>query len=255
MSDDRRAIQKEFERVADLFAERTKGRFDDLDAVTFSRVRPGSLVAEVGAGTGNFLTLFSNVTGRLLAIDLTPAMLEVARRKQEGIEVLAADGAKLPIASRSIDLVATAQALHHIHEPVPVISEMGRVAKEDGNVLIVDQVCTESYENAAIMNELEVIRDPTHAATRPASAFRIMVQKAGLEIVDERLWQGRARFSEWMWRGEFPQERIAATLGFIEKFGGATGMNWEREGDDWTYTRRRLMILAARSRAPGKISV
>ena len=208
----------------------------------------------MGAGTGNFLSLFSEVAGRLIAIDLTPAMLEVARRRHEGIEVLAGDGARLPIASRSIDLVATAQVLHHIHEPVPVIAEMARVARDDGNVLIVDQVCTESYENAAIMNELEVIRDPTHAATRPASAFRIMVQKAGLEIVDERLWEGRARFSEWMWPQEFPEERIAATRRFIERFGDATGMNWKREGDDWTYTRRRLMILAARSRVPGKIS-
>jgi ubiquinone/menaquinone biosynthesis C-methylase UbiE len=246
MSDEKRAIQKEFERVADLFAERTKGRFDDLDAVRFSRVQPSSTVVEVGAGTGNFLSLFSEVAGRLIAVDLTPAMLDVARRKHEEIEVLAADGAKLPIASRSIDLVTTAQALHHMHEPVPVIAEMARIAS--GRVLIVDQVSVESYERAAIMNELEIVRDPTHAATRPASAFRIMVRKAGLEIVDERLWQGRARFSEWMWPGEFPDERIAATRHFIERFGADTGMDWERDGDDWTYTRRRLMILAASPR-------
>jgi ubiquinone/menaquinone biosynthesis C-methylase UbiE len=254
MSDDKRAIQREFERVADLFAERTQGRFDELDVVGFSRVRPGSGVAEVGAGTGNFLALFSGIAGRLIAVDLTPAMLEVARRRHEGIEVVAADGASLPIESGSIDLVATAQALHHIHEPVPVIREMARITREEGNVLIVDQVCTESYEQAAIMNELEIVRDPTHAATRPASAFRIMVRKAGLEIVDERLWEGRARFSEWMWPQEFPAERIAATRSFIERFGEATGMNWERDGDDWTYTRRRLMILAARPRAPEKMT-
>lgn len=247
MSDEKRAIQAEFERVATSFAERTQGRFDDMDVVAFSRVRPGETVVEVGAGTGNFLALFSGVAERLIASDLTPAMLAVARRRHPELEVVAADGASLPFRSRSMDLVATAQALHHIHEPVPVLAELRRVASDEGRVLVVDQIASESYEAAAIMNELEVIRDPTHAATRPASAYRIMVGKAGLEIIDERVWEGTARFSQWMWPGEFPGPRIAAVKDFIERFGPETGMGWERDGDDWIYTRRRIMVLARRS--------
>jgi ubiquinone/menaquinone biosynthesis C-methylase UbiE len=246
MSEERRAIQAEFERVAISFAERTQGRFDDMDVVGFSRVHPGETVAEVGAGTGNFLALFSGVADRLIASDLTPAMLAVARRRHPELEVVVADGAGLPFRSRSVDLVATAQALHHIHEPVPVLTELRRVVSDGGRVLVVDQIASESYETAAIMNELEVIRDPTHAATRPASAYRIMVRRAGLEIIDERVWEGTARFSQWMWPGEFPGARIAAVKDFIERFGPQTGMGWERDGDDWTYTRRRIMILAGR---------
>jgi ubiquinone/menaquinone biosynthesis C-methylase UbiE len=247
MSDERRAVQEEFERVAEVFVERTQGRFDEMDVVPFSRVGRGATVLEVGAGTGNFLSLFTGIAGRLIASDLTQAMLEVARRHHDGIEVVAADGARLPFRSASIELVATAQALHHIHEPIPVLSEMKRVVAKAGRVLVVDQVAPESYEQTSFMNALDVIRDPTHAATRPASAFRIMVRKAGLEILDERVWEGRARLSQWMWPGEFPEERIAAVRDFIESFGPETGMDWERDRGDWLYTRRRIMILARRA--------
>jgi ubiquinone/menaquinone biosynthesis C-methylase UbiE len=254
MSDERRAVQEEFERVAEAFAERTQGRFDEMDVVAFSRVRPEATVLEVGAGTGNFLSLFSGVAGRLIASDLTRGMLEVARRRHDGIEVVAADGARLPFRSGSIELVATAQALHHIQEPLPVLSEMRRVVADEGRALVVDQVAPESYEQASSMNRLDVMRDPTHAATRPASAFRIMVSKAGLDIVDEQVWEGKARFSQWMWPGEFPEDRIAAVRDFIEEFGSETGMDWERDGEDWLYTRRRIMILARRAGSPPRSS-
>ncbi len=50
-----------------------------------------------------------------------------------------------------------------------------------------------------------------------------------------------------MWPGEFPQERIDATRDFVERFGSETGMDFERDGDDWVFTRRRIMLLARRA--------
>ena len=240
-----RAIQEEFDRAAAGFAQRTEGRFDDMDVVAFARVRSHETALEVGAGTGNFLALFKDRAARLIALDLTAGMLAQARR-HGGLELVQGDAHALPFASRSIDLVMSAQALHHIHDPVPVLREMRRVSTAGGRVLIVDQHATESYEQSGAMNELELIRDPSHAVSRPPSAFRVMVQAAGMTIVDERLWEGRNRLTQWMWPGEFPQERIAAVRDFIEQRGHETGMDFERDGDDWVFTRRRMMILATR---------
>ena len=240
-------LRAEFDRAAAGFAARTEGRFDDMDVAGFSGVQAHETVLEVGAGTGNFLALFEGHSARRIALDLTPGMLAEARRRHEGLELVQGDAAALPFRPGSVDLVASAQALHHIHEPVPVLMEMRRVAGQKGRVLIVDQHATERYEEAAFMNQLEAIRDPSHAMSRAPSAFRVMVQAAGLEIIDERLWTGKNRFSKWMWPGEFPEERIAATLEFIEKFGVETGMEWERDGDDWVFTRRRIMLLARRA--------
>ncbi|MGH2694673.1 MAG: class I SAM-dependent methyltransferase [Actinomycetota bacterium] len=248
MERERSLIRSEFERAAGTFAERTAGRFDDMDVPRFSRVQPGELVLEVGVGTGNFLSLFSHMTDRLLGVDVTLGMLRQARVHHSGLALAVADGARLPFASRSIDVVASAQMLHHVRGPLPVLKEMRRVG---GRVLLVDQVATENYEQTVVRNALEVLRDPSHAASRPASAYRVLLQAAGLTPVDERIWEGPQRLSQWMWPGEFPDERIEAVRAFIEEHGRETGMGFERDGDDWIFTRRRIMLLAERNAGAG----
>lgn len=241
-------VQTEFERSAEAFGRRTAGRFDDLGVPGFSRIERGAVVAEVGAGTGNFLKLFAGNASRLIAVDLTHGMLVQARAQAPMIETVVADGAKLPLESDSVDLVASAQSFHHIWEPLHILKEMKRVMTPRGHVLVVDQTAPERLEQAAAMNELEMVRDPSHAASRPPSAFRILMGAAGLEVVDEKVVEVTERLSGWMWPDEFPAERISAVRDFIERKGGSTGMNWRRDGDDWVFTRRRIMMLARQPR-------
>ena len=215
-----------------------------MDVVGFSRARPGATVAEIGAGTGNFLSLFSTVVGRLVAVDLTPAMLLQARERHPAMKLVAGNGRALPLASGSIDLVASAQVLHHVPDPLAFIEEMRRVCAPGGNVLVVDQVAPERFEEAVAMTELETLRDPTHVSSRPPSAFRILIASAGLRVVDERIVASRDRFSAWMWPEEFPADRIDAVRRFIERNGAQTGMDWRNEGDDLSYERKRIMLLA-----------
>jgi ubiquinone/menaquinone biosynthesis C-methylase UbiE len=237
-------VEQEFTRAASVFGVRTRGRFDHLDVVRFARVRAGDTVVEVGAGTGNFLSMFRGFADRLVALDLTPAMLREARNLHEGMELVAGDGRRLPLATSSVELVASAQAMHHVFEPLTFLEEMRRVCRPDGRVLVVDQVATERFEEAVAMTELDRVRDPSHAVSRPPSAFRILMARAGLRIVDERIASSRERLSRWMWPGEFPEERIDAVKRFISERGAETGMRWRREGDDLTYERRRIMLLA-----------
>jgi SAM-dependent methyltransferase len=239
-------LRTEFERVAATFARRTAGRFDDLDVVPFSRIEEGDIVVEVGAGTGNFLALFEERASRLIAVDLTEGMLREARRLFPHMVPVMADGAQLPLASGTVDLVSCAQVLHHVWEPLPLLKEMRRVVKPGGRVLVVDQVATERYEEAVMMNRLEVIRDPSHAACRPPSAMRTLVRATGLEIVDEKISVSSQTMSGWMYPEEFPPERFEAVERFIEEHGSQTGMDFRREEGDWSFTRRRMMLLAQR---------
>lgn len=244
---EREVVQQEFARASATFADRTAGRFDHMQVVEFSRVAPGAIVAEIGAGTGNFLSLFDGVAARQIAIDLTPDMLGQAVTRHPHLEAVVADGARVPLRSRSIDLVTSAQALHHIHAPIPVIREMRRVVAPGGRILIVDQVAPERVEESQMMNHLDHLRDPSHAACRPPSAFRIMVAAAGLEIEDQAIHESQERLSTWMSPAEFPADRIEAVERFVAEHGSETGMDFQRDGDDWVYTRRRIMVLAARS--------
>lgn len=243
-SDHRKVLQTEFERAAKTFGERTRGRFDHMGVLGFSRSRSGDSVIEVGGGTGNFLALFESLRGVLVAIDVTHAMLVEARRSHPGIQPLAAEGERLPLRDRSVDLVACAQMLHHVWEPAKVLGEMCRATRD--RVLVVDQVSTEDPSEARVMTELETIRDPSHAISRPPSELRRLIESAGLNLIDERVADSRERFSSWMWPGEFPEDRIEAVRRFIETRGDATGLEFEKDGDDYVYVRRRMMLLAGR---------
>ena len=245
-------LEHEFTRAASVFGRRTQGRFDHLDVVKFARVRAGDTVVEVGAGTGNFLSLFRDSADRLVAVDLTPAMLREVRNLHDGIDLVAGDGRRLPFASGSVDLVASAQTLHHVFEPLAFLQEMRRVCGPEGRVLVVDQVATERFEEAVAMTQLDRVRDPSHAVSRPRSAFRILIGRAGLQIVDEKIASSRERLSRWMWPEEFPEERIDAVKRFISQRGDETGMRWRREGDDVTYERRRIMLLAEPNPPPSR---
>lgn len=244
MPSTRETLRAEFERAATGFAERTRGRFDYLNVAAFSRVRPGASVLEVGAGTGNFLSLFQQVAGLLVAVDLTLGMLQEAQARYPALRLLLADGARLPLADRSIDLVTSAQTLHHLPDPLPVLQELRRVKADGGRVLVVDQVATERPQEAAAMTELDVLRDPSHAASRPASEHRRLIESARLRLVDLRMVDAEERLSQWMWPGEFPEQRIAAVRDFIARRGQETGMNFRADGDDYVFSRRRIMLLA-----------
>ena len=239
-------IRSEFERAAQGFDERTRGRFDVLDIVSFSRVGPNATVVEVGAGTGEFLQLFRGERRKLVAVDLTEGMLRRAAEKEMDLAILG-DAGRLPLRSRSVDLVASAQMLHHVRQPVEVLREMRRVAREEGRVLVVDQVATERFEEIEMMNALEKLRDPSHVASRPPSAFDIMFRAAGLTIVDRSIFEDVQTMSRWMARGEFPDERFDSVEAFISEHGGATGMDFVKRDGEWSFTRRRIMLLAERA--------
>jgi ubiquinone/menaquinone biosynthesis C-methylase UbiE len=239
-------VRSEFDRAASAFAERTAGRFDSLNIVEFARAKPGQTVLEVGAGTGNFLSLFGSVTENLVALDLTPAMLEQAALKHPQLKLVLGDAFKLPLRTGSIDLGATAQAIHHIWKPVDVLKELRRVVAPKGRVLVVDSVATERFEEVEAMNELDRIRDPSHAAFRSPSTMKVIVEAAGLRVIDEHLNEEYQTLSNWMWPEEFPQERIDRVREFIETRGYETGLGFERVGDDFRFMRRRMMLLAER---------
>jgi ubiquinone/menaquinone biosynthesis C-methylase UbiE len=218
-----------------------------MDVIDFARVEPDATVLEVGSGTGNFLSLFEGVASSCIGVDLTFGMLEEARRRYPSQLLVQGDGESLPLASASVDLATCAQMIHHVWDPLPLVKELRRVAGRGGRVLIVDQVATERFEEATRMSQLETVRDPSHAVSRPPSGYLTMVRAAGLEVIDERIFEDRSRFSKWMWSNEFDEERIDATRRFVEQHGHETGMGFEKDGDDYVFTRRRIMILAQRT--------
>ena len=103
--------------------------------------REGMKVLEVGCGTGTNLSLYENAGCDVFGIDLSPAMLEVARRKLgERADLRLADAAEMPYADDSFDLVTAFLTLHEMPTATrtAVMAEMVRVVNRDGRLLLID---------------------------------------------------------------------------------------------------------------------
>jgi SAM-dependent methyltransferase len=84
-------------------------------------------VLDVGGGNGRLARLLPNLGLRCLLLDISPAMLALAPRP-----AARADGARLPVASESVDSVAALFTLYHYDDPRPPIREARRVLRPGG---------------------------------------------------------------------------------------------------------------------------
>lgn len=107
-------------------------------------VRPGTTVADIGAGTGYFaLPLAERVgpDGRVNAVDLQPQMLErLGARVPEGqrVELVHADAAATTLPDCSQDLVFLANVWHEVDDPAATLAEVERITRAGGRVAILD---------------------------------------------------------------------------------------------------------------------
>jgi len=109
-------------------------------------VRPGDRVIEIACGTGlNFPHLRQLVgeAGQVVGVDLTPAMLEIARQrvfrnKWKNVEMREADAADLPFPDASFDRALCAFALNIIPEYERAIAEIARVIVPGGRFVALE---------------------------------------------------------------------------------------------------------------------
>lgn len=105
--------------------------------------RPFRSLLDLGTGTGRILELFGSTLERGLGIDLSPAMLTVARARLDhaGLRhcaVRRGDIYDLPVAKDSFDVVVIHQVLHYLDDAAGAIREAARVLRPSGRLIVVD---------------------------------------------------------------------------------------------------------------------
>jgi ubiquinone/menaquinone biosynthesis C-methylase UbiE len=85
-------------------------------------VKPGDVVVDLGCGTGQLSLPLAERGGRVLAVDVSPVMVErldeeAARRGVTSLESIAVPIEDLKLPGGSVDLVVSSYALHHLRDP------------------------------------------------------------------------------------------------------------------------------------------
>jgi ubiquinone/menaquinone biosynthesis C-methylase UbiE len=109
--------------------------------VKVARPRDGMHVLEVGCGTGTNLELFADAGCEVAGIDLSPSMMELAKKKLgDHADLRLGDASQMPFADDSFDLVVSFLTIHEMPAAVraPVMHEIARVAGTDGTALFID---------------------------------------------------------------------------------------------------------------------
>jgi SAM-dependent methyltransferase len=95
---------------------------------------------EVGCGTGTFARLLAERSEVVVAVDLSPRMVEVARTRSKGhpnVEYVVADAASWEFSSERFDCVASIMTLHHLALG-PMLVKMRDALKPGGTLLLLD---------------------------------------------------------------------------------------------------------------------
>jgi ubiquinone/menaquinone biosynthesis C-methylase UbiE len=96
-------------------------------------------VLDVGCGAGSLLSLLKRPTLRLAGADLSAGMIaEAKKRLGDGADLRVADSEELPWDAGSFDLVVSTDSFHHYPHPMKALSEMKRVLKREGHLVIGD---------------------------------------------------------------------------------------------------------------------
>lgn len=173
--------------------------------VDMGDVSAGQVVLDVACGTGIVArTAVERVgaEGRVVGVDLNPAMLTVAERVCPGVELHQADVSGLPFEDGSFDVVLCQMALMFFPDRRAAISEMGRVAKPQGTVVIMVPSSLDAQPAYRLLVELAA-RHAGPDAVAMLSAYWACgdldellgtVRAAGLEVLSTRTRMGTCRF-------------------------------------------------------------
>lgn len=125
---------------ADAYAQHRPGYPSELADWLAERgaLATGSVIADVGAGTGLSTRLFLGRGWSVFAVEPNGPMREAARRglgEVPGLRIVEGAGEALPFGDRSVDLIAIAQALHWL-DLDRARAEFGRVLRPAGRVAV-----------------------------------------------------------------------------------------------------------------------
>jgi ArsR family transcriptional regulator len=114
-------------------------------------------VADLGCGTGQVSEMLAPFVAQVVAVDESQAMLSAARKRlhdHDNVSVREGDLGALPIDDESMDAALIFLVLHYTADPAEVLSEVYRVLKPDGRVLVVDMMPHERSEFRNIMGHV-----------------------------------------------------------------------------------------------------
>jgi SAM-dependent methyltransferase len=154
---DPRILQDDFDRIAALSGERWDHN-SHYHPFLLQHLPPRcESVLDVGCGTGAFARALARRSDRVLALDLSPQMIRVARERSQGystIDFQVTDVLDWDWPEEHFDCIASIATLHHL--PLEAMLQMMRAALRVGGTLLILDLFAQDGLSDALMGLLAV---------------------------------------------------------------------------------------------------
>lgn len=131
------------------------------------------VVADLGCGTGTVTEALAPFVKRVIGVDASAPMLELAEQRLErfgNVDLNVGELESLPLDDDQVDIATLVLVLHHLEHPEAAIAEAARCLRPGGRILIVDMLPHDRSEYRAERGHVwlgfsqEVIDEYLHAA-------------------------------------------------------------------------------------------
>jgi arsenite methyltransferase len=153
-----RMLRYDPEELATIPAESTASFAGVGNPQRIGPIEPGETVLDIGCGAGMDLLLAARragPSGKAIGVDMTPAMLELAKRGAlktglwQNTEVRRGIAEELPVASESVDVVISNGVLNLSPDKDRAFGEIYRVLRPGGRLYLADVVVQRELSLAA----------------------------------------------------------------------------------------------------------
>ena len=253
MTDHMKKINSSFTDQAKSF-ENANMNFSKKEYLDYTMKAIGAaktdLVLEPAAGTCVCGRTLAPMVQKVTCLDATPAMLVVGIQsaKEAGLgnmEFILGLIEDLPFPDASFDIVMTRLSFHHFQEMEKPFSEMNRVLKPGGKLVIIDM---EAAEESVRETEdgIERLRDCSHVRNRSRQEFVSLYNAAGYTIWKEESTKIPVRLSALMELTKTPEAVQKDIVQMMERDmagGFPTGFHpCRKDGEIW-FDQRWLMLI------------
>jgi SAM-dependent methyltransferase len=157
---------------------------------------------DVATGTGHTAIAVAPFVQQVTGVDLTPRMLEEAGRlaaeaQLDNVTFVEGTAESLPFSDANFSLVTSRHAPHHFRHVDRFLSEVRRVLKPDGRLVMSDQIAL-SPDAFDWIDFWERTRDPSHFRQRTIDEWKALVADAGLAWNEHQIVPYRLEFDWWV---------------------------------------------------------
>ena len=206
-------IIKQFDKTAENYSkEYIFSNGNDLDIMLKqANLDPTYTILDVATGAGHVAIKFAPFVKKVHAVDITPKMIFLLQNNLESkniknVETHIMHVNHLQFTDASFDVVTCRFATHHFTDVMTFLSEVKRVLRPKGKLILTDIIAPSSNPMEEFVNEINRLRDHTHVRQFNESEWEIMLQQQNFAIVDRHNNPLRHDFESWLERAKTIQE-------------------------------------------------